>query len=152
MRKMKFFSGAIMLGLFIFSCNPCANLDCLSNDFDGQFRIVSAADGKDLVFGPSKIYDKNQIKFYSLQSTDTTFFNYETISFPNVGYDSILLVNFNPKTDIAYMRLGNGDIDTLSITYNSFNTKCCGTITEIRNFRFNNAVDLSGKGIQEIKK
>jgi hypothetical protein len=149
---MKFFTGAIMLGLFIFSCNPCANLDCLSNDFDGQFRIVSAADGKDLVFGPSKIYDKNQIKFYSLQTTDTTFFNLETIRYPNVGYDSILLVSFIPKTDIAYMRLSNGDIDTLSITYNSFNTKCCGTITEIKNFRFNNSVDIPGKGIQEIRK
>ena len=115
--------------------------------------MIAATDGKDLVFGPNKIYDKNQIKFYSLKGTDTTFFEYQTIKFPNIGYDSILYVRFFPKADIAYMRLSNTDVDTLKISYNTFNTKCCGTITEIINFQLNNSVDLSGnKGIQEIKK
>lgn len=143
----------IIIGLLFYSCDPCSNLDCLSSNYFGQFRIVRAADGKDLVFGPNKIYDKNQIKFYSLKGTDTTFFDYQTIKFPNTGYDSILYVNFFPKSDVAYMRLSNGDVDTFNISYNTFNTKCCGTITEITNFRFNNLVDIQGnKGTQEIKK
>jgi hypothetical protein len=51
------------------------------------------------------------------------------------------------------MRLSNGDIDTLNVFYNTFKTKCCGTITEITNFRFNNSVDIPGnKGTQELKK
>ena len=73
--------------------------------------------------------------------------------FPNTGYDSILQVQFFPKADVAYMRLNNGDIDTFNISYNVFDTKCCGTITEITNFRFNNLIDIPGnKGTIEIKK
>ena len=153
MRLLKFFTAIITLIFFISACDPCNNLDCLSDNYYGQFRIVSATDGKDLVFGPNKIYDKSQIKFYSLNGTDTAFFDYQTIKFQNIGYDSILYVRFFPKADLAYMRLSNGDIDTLNISYNTFGTKCCGTITKITNFQFNNSVDIPGdKGSQEIKK
>jgi hypothetical protein len=152
MRPLLFFLTATITTL-LFSCDPCRNLDCLSDNYHGQFRVVNAIDGKDLVFGSTKIYDKNQIKFYSLNGTDTTFFDYQTIRFPNTGYDSILHVRFFPKVDIAYMRLSNGDVDTLNISYKTYNTRCCGTITEITNFRFNNSVDIPGnKGTQEIRK
>ena len=153
MRYIKISTFTILLGLVFFSCDPCKNLDCLSDNYFGQFRIVNAIDGNDLVFGPTKIYEKSQIKFYSLNGVDTTFFNYQTIKFPNTGNDSILHVRFFPKVDIAYMRLSNGDVDTLNISYKTFNTRCCGTITEITNFRFNNSVNIPGnKGTQEIKK
>jgi hypothetical protein len=145
------FVGALIL--LLQSCLPCSYLDCLTSNYYGQFRIVSAVDGKDLVFGSSKLYDKNRIRFYSFTGIDTTFFEYEVIKFSNTGYDSILYVNFFPQRNIAYMDLGNGDIDTLDISYNTFGTKCCGTITEITNFRFNNSVDIPGnKGTQELKK
>jgi hypothetical protein len=125
----------------------------MSDNYYGQFRIVSSADGKDLVFGPNSIYDKNQIQFYSLKGMDTTFFQYETIKFPNIGYDSILYVRFFPKVDTAYMRLGNGDIDTLNVSYHTFNSRCCGNITVITKFRLNNTLDIPGdRGAQEIKK
>ena len=87
------------------SCDPCNNLDCASSNYDGQFRIVSAATGKDLVFGANKIYDKNQIKFYSLNATDTTFFEYQTIKFGGPGYDSVLHVRLSPQTDIALIQI-----------------------------------------------
>lgn len=135
------------------SCDPCSNLDCASNNYGGQFRIVNASTGNDLVFGTNRVYDKNQIKFYSLKGIDTTFFEYQTIKFGGTGYDSILYVRFYPQADVAYMRLSNGDIDTLIILYKTAETKCCGTITEITKFRFNNAVDIPGdKGTQELKK
>jgi hypothetical protein len=135
------------------SCDPCRNLDCVSSNYDGQFRIVSASTGHDLVFGTNRLYDKNQIMFYSLKGTDTTFLEYQAIKFGGTGYDSILHVRFFPQPDIAYMRLSNGDIDTLGISYKTTKTRCCGTITEIRNFRYNNAVDIPGdKGTQELKK
>ena len=135
------------------SCDPCNNLDCAASNYDGQFRIVSASTGNDLVFGANRVYDKNQIKFYSLKGTDTTFLEYRTIKFGGTGYDSILQVRFFPQSDIAYMRLSNGDIDTLNISYKSTQTKCCGTITQIANFRYNNAVNILGnQGTQELKK
>jgi len=137
----------------ISSCDPCNNLECATDNYHGQFRIVSTTTGNDLVFGVNRVYDKNQIKFYSLKGIDTTFFDYQTIKFGGSGYDSILYVGFYPQPDVAYMRLSNSDIDTLNISYKTTKTRCCGTITEIINFRFNNAVDIPGdKGTQELKK
>src|SRR5690349_19553827 len=104
------------IATLLFSCDPCSNLDCAASNYYGQFRIVSASTSKDLVFGPNRIYDKNQIKFYSLKTTDTTFFDYQAIKFERAGYDSILQVHFYPQTDVAYIRLSNGDIDTLKIS------------------------------------
>ena len=143
----------MLFGLLSYSCDPCKNLECASDNYYGQFRIIRASNGEDLVFGPNKIYDKNQITFYSLSNTDTTFFDYQTIKFPDIGYDSILYIHFFPKNDVAYMRLSNGDIDTLEISYMTFDTKCCGTITEITNFQLNDSVNIPGSmGTQEIRK
>src|SRR5215470_5208436 len=130
MRHLKLVALANFAGLLFCSCNPCNNLDCDADNDYGQFRIVGATNGEDLVFGPTKVYDKNQIVFYSVKGIDTTLFEYKNIKFPGANYDSILYIRFFPRADIAYMRLSNGDVDTLSISYNTFNTKCCGTITK----------------------
>lgn len=153
MRKLKILTLIISLGALFYSCDKCGNLDCLTDNYYGQFRIVRASDGKDLVFGPDKIYDKNKIKFYSLNAADTTFFDYQALRFPGAGYDSILHVRFFPRTDVAYMKLSNADVDTLNISYRSIDTKCCGNITEITKFRLNNTIDIpADQGTQEIKK
>jgi hypothetical protein len=145
----------VSLSVFVLiSCDPCKNLDCISDNHYGQFRIVSKIDGKDLVFGNNAIYDHTKIKFYSLNGTDTNFFQYSAIKFSGIGYDSILYVRFYPETTKpTFMKLNNLDTDTLSITYNTYKTKCCGTVTEITKFRYNNIIDILGnQGTQEIKK
>jgi hypothetical protein len=148
-----FFFISVVIVATLSSCDPCSTLDCVSDNYYGQFRIISASTGNDLVFGSTRFYDKNQIKFFSLKGTDTTFFQYQTIKSAGTGYDSILYVHFYPQTDVGYMRLSNSDIDTLNISYKTTKTRCCGTITEITNFRYNNAVDVPGdKGTQELKK
>ncbi len=151
---MKQFIAFILIVFLFHSCGPCDRVDCLSDNYFGHFRIISAANGEDLVFGPTRFYDKKLIKFFALNGVDTTFFDFHTInSGGTIGFDSILQVSFFPETDIAFMRLSDGDVDTFQISYNTFGTKCCGTITEITNFRFNNTIDLpGGQGIQEIKK
>lgn len=153
-RVFTFLLLSLLITAIFISCDPCNYVDCASDNYDGQFRIVSANTGKDLVFGSNSIYDKNQIKFYAVKGGDTTFFDYHPVNFPNIGYDSILLVRFYPKTDIAYMRLSNGDVDTLVISFVvAKGSKCCGDITEIAGFRYNNLVDIPGdKGTQELKK
>src|SRR5688572_27149575 len=93
------------ISIVVSSCDPCSNLDCITDNYHGQFRIVSASTGNDLVFGPTSVYDKNKIKFYSLKGTDTVFFDYQTIKLPGMGYDSILSVRFFPMADVGYMRL-----------------------------------------------
>lgn len=140
--------------VFIFcACDPCRNLDCITDRIEGQFRIVATADGRDLIFGQNKIYDIDQIRFYSVQGSDTTFFQTQAIRFPGAGYDSILYVRFFPIAEIAYMRLNESDTDTLKISYNTRETKCCGTVAEITNFRLNSSINIPGDNeTQEIKK
>lgn len=136
------------------SCDPCRNLDCISDNYYGQFRIVKNADGKDLIFGQSAVYNKAKLKFYRLSGSDTILFEHRYIKFSGIGYDSIVYVNFYPETPSpVFIKLSDTDTDTLTITYNIFKTKCCGTITEITNFRYNNITDLPGnKGTQELRK
>ena len=63
------------------------------------------------------------------------------------------MVRFFPKVETAYMRLRANDLDTLQVTYQTYTTKCCGTITEITNIRFNDAVNIPGsRRVQEIRK
>lgn len=141
------------LSFGLISCDPCDNLDCFSSNYYGQFRIVSKVDNKDLVFGPSSIYHKDSIKFYALKNGDTIFYETKAIRFSNAGYDSIITVNFFPETSTAFIQLNGGDIDTLSLTYISRDTKCCGTVIEINNFKFNNSTELGNNSeTREIKK
>ena len=142
----------LLIGLA--SCDHCNNLDCLSSNYHGHFRIVSKADNKDLVFGPASIYDKDSIKFFSLKNSDTTFYETKAMRFPSTRYDdSILFVNFLPGTATAFVQFNNGDTDTLTMTYSSRDTRCCGMIVDIDNFKFNNSTDLGGNGeTREIRK
>lgn len=153
MRMLGKFIFVFCIGLSLSSCDPCANLDCMYDNYYGQFRIISATGGKDLVFGNNKVYDKGNIIFYALNGPDTVRFDYETKAFSGNGYDSILYVRFFPRNETAYMRLSNGDIDTFQISYKTTDSRCCGTITEITNYRFNNTINIpGGVGTQEIKK
>ena len=72
MRFFLFILTAIIATLLSF-CDPCNNLDCVANNYDGQFRIMSANTGNDLVFDTNRVYDKNQITFHSLKGIDTVF-------------------------------------------------------------------------------
>ena len=125
----------------------------MPSKLNGTFRIVSASNGTDLLFGPNKIYDKEQLKFYAISGTDTTYFEPRALKTENTGYDSILVVRFSSQPEVAYLQLNNSDVDTIQITYATTNTECCGTISEIVNYRYNNAVDIPGNsGTQEIEK
>ena len=138
--------------LFFLACDECRNLDCIPSDIDGNFRIISDTSGKDLVFGPDKIYNKDSIRFFSINGTDTVAFRPDAV--PVVGTpDSALRVFFNPTHATAYILLSDGDVDTLAITSESYDTDCCGRITNIKNFRFNNSVDIPGQQVvHEIRK
>jgi hypothetical protein len=143
----------LVLTLTLISCNPCDNVDCISDNYIARFRIVSKNEGKDLVFGPAAIYNPSEIKLYSLKGTDTTFFEYTPTKFSD-NADSILYVKFYPEISTpVYLKLNSLDTDTLTITYKTFKTKCCGTITEIIKFRYNNSIDIpSDRGPQVIRK
>ena|SRR5688572_14266859 len=148
MQYLKLFVVIIFPGMLFISCDECRYIEYEPATPSGSFRIVGATTGEDLVFGPAKIYDKDQIKFYSLKNTDTTFFNVEWIRWT----DSIMLVEFVPITDTVYMRLSNSDVDTLKISWNGVKAKCYGTGIVITNFRLNNSVDIPGNQVPHVIK
>ncbi len=151
MKQLIFIALILTTGLF-HACSICGAVDCNTDNYNGQFRIVSATNGSDLLFGPTRIYDKNLIKFYTLEGTDTTFLNVQLTDFGSAMRDTILDVNFFPEAEMAFMQLSDGDVDTFNISYNTFDSKCCGPITAITNFRFNNTIDIPNTGILQIMK
>jgi len=152
LRNTTLFFIAFVFGFY--SCDPCNNLDCLSSNYFGQFRIVSTSDGRDLVFGAGSRYNSKTIQFYSLNGNDTSYYDYKPLRFPGCGHVSILYVYFYPETNKpVYMKLSDTDTDTLHLTYNAFKSRCCGIITSIQSFQYNNeAVIENGKGTLVLKK
>ncbi len=153
MKRSLWLQVTAFLTLFLASCT-CAYLDCVSSNYRFQFDIVSITDSTDLVFGRNRVYDKNKFRFYSLKGSDTIFYELKPYGYGlNAPEDSILTVWFYPAADTAYMQLSNGDVDTLAMNFEMTKTKCCGTITEITNFRWNNKINYPGnEGTQLIKK
>lgn len=153
---------SIALSIFVFvavcafySCDKCRFLDCSVTNTSAQFRIVSKLNGNDLVFGSNSIYDKNKIKFFSLNGNDTSFFQYSPINrYSSDIRDSILKVYFPENLQgIVFIKLTNVDVDTLTLTYVTENTKCCGAVTTISKFIYNNTNDIGSNGeIRELKK
>ncbi|MEJ7823048.1 MAG: hypothetical protein WKF85_12045 [Chitinophagaceae bacterium] len=118
----------------------------------GDFRIVSRMDGKDLVFGANKVYDKNRFKFYFLKGQDTTFLIYTPVKSSGIGYDSLVGVDLSWDPETAYMRLSDGDVDTFNITYQRQSSRC-GNYTTITSFRYNNLLVIpQSNGVYELKK
>jgi hypothetical protein len=139
----------VVIGSVFYSC--CVSSDCNSENPYGVFRIIKNNDGTDLVFGSNKIYDKKEIKFYSVILNDTTFFDCQP--FLNSGSDSAFFVLLRPKPDVVYIKLSEAEVDTLEFSYTTHSSKCCGAITEIAGFRLNNTTDVElVNRVMEIRK
>jgi hypothetical protein len=138
MNTVKRFTSVALIALLLASCDPCRNLDCITSDYTAQLRLVGFQDGHDYIFGPNRLYDKDQIRFYALKGTDTTFLEHHPVRAPGQGYDSIIHVLTVTFPEVVYMRLTNTDTDTLRFTYSTRDTRCCGNITSISNLTVNN--------------
>lgn len=156
MRHFKnFLSFLLILILFIASCvdNPCKNANGVCPDtYETLFRIISKTDGKDLVYGSTKVYDKSKIKVFSIKGTDTAFANYEPYRLVKDGYDSVLHFYYSAKVDTLFIKLNNTDIDTIRVSYGLTEGRCC-TFNSIRFLNYNNSGVLPNyNGTVEFKK
>jgi hypothetical protein len=147
---MKYFQYCLsfLATVTLFSCsrNKCGEkVDC-ADLTDVEFRVVRATDGADLVFGPQRVYDKNAFKFYTLKGADSVFFDHNFYYATRGTLDTTIGVTFPKGTAAAFVRLSNGDVDTLLMTYNSNTTNCGCTTTNISSVRVNNATVVEGPG------
>lgn len=146
----------LLVGLTVIqiqSCDPCKDVDCTDTErYEAHLRMIRASNGTDLVFGTTRVYEKEKLKFLSLKGGDTTFFSYEPFRLARDGYDSVLLVNFYPKSDTAFISLNNVDVDTLTFSYGEAKARCC-MLKVISSLRFSNSADISNReGTVELKK
>ena len=144
----------ILVPLIITSC-CLGNRKCNQDNTSARFRIVNSTTGQDLVFGATKVYDKNFIKFYSLSGIDTIWHHYGAGPNPNPGQDSLLFVDFDyRKQNIVFIRLTNSDIDTLKVEYDLVDASpCCPDYFQARPSSINNKpLETMTGGITLIKK
>lgn len=143
----------VFCALVFTSCDPCRNLECVTSDLELSFLFLDEA-GNNVAYGDSAAYDS--IRFYSLNGIDTTFYSARPYLYQrNSISDTAIAVEFNqPTTSDILIDYDGQEQDTLVLDITSRKTKCCGTISDIYSFRYNNAVSYADDGfvIHEIIK
>ena len=133
----------LSLAVLVMLLDSCCfgNRKCKSDYNSVRIRILNSG-GQDLVFGPSRIYDKNSIRFYSLNGTDTVHHRCEPGPNAIPGYDSLLYVDFDySKQENVYVLLSSSDIDTLKLAYPVVDASpCCPDYSNVNTVSYNNNV------------
>lgn len=130
------------------------NRKCNQEDLNERYRVLNTS-GMDLVFGPGKRFDKNTIRFFSLNGTDTVFHHYGPGPNPDPGGDSLLFVSYDyRKYETVFVKLDPTDTDTISIRYEAVDgSPCCPDYTAAVTARYNSVVPVTGfGGITVLKK
>jgi hypothetical protein len=144
----------IFLPLILGSC-CLGNAKCKLDNNDVRFRIVNATSGEDLLFGATKIYDKDSIRLYSINGNDTIFHFCKAGANPNPGQDSLLYVTFDQrKYQNVILEISDSDVDTISLDYPTTNVSpCCEDYTTAVPRTLNSTpIEILTGGISLLKK
>ncbi|MBK7232374.1 MAG: hypothetical protein IPH93_08925 [Saprospiraceae bacterium] len=126
---LKFFL-AMMVLFTLSSC--CRYVDCVSDDYFIKLVIKDQSDSSDLIFGDGREYDRSEIQCYSILGGDTTIYEIAFEAYNSSVSDSIVFIKLFPEIfENVYLKWNDTDVDTLLVKYHSFDTNCCGKITEI---------------------
>lgn len=125
--------------IVIFALSGCCRyVDCLSDEYFAKLVVNDQNDSSDLIFGVGRVYDRSGIKCYSILGRDTTFYEIAFEEYHSTISDSIVYIKLFPKIfEDVYIKWDDADVDTLMVQYHSFDTNCCGNITEISNININ---------------
>jgi hypothetical protein len=143
-----YFFGAV----FISSCCT-ASYKCKGDSLSLRFRLLSSG-GNDLLFGPEKIYDSRQVRFYSFKGTDTVFHACSPGPNPQSGRDSVLYLDIEPLEKL-FVKWNETDYDSISLRlYKADASPCCPDFSSIESIRFNQSAELKewNWGVFEFKK
>jgi hypothetical protein len=112
---------------------------CAQDSYSSRFRIVEGTTGHDLIFGMNNIYDKDQIKMYSLSGTDTIHHMCEPGPNPNPGEDSLLYADFDYRRfETVFISLKTAVVDTIDVRYPSVEVRCCPDYRTVELISYNN--------------
>ena len=154
----KLFGIVSLTCLVLGSChkkNDCslADITCAVNTTIG-LSIRDAVTGADLVFTNTAIYNSNDLRLFSVQGGDTTFYPYQVNARFNNSPDSLLLAGMIfPWPQKLYIRLANEPIDSLAIRYVSQSEPCECPVSYIESLQLNrDTVMRNSKNIVIIRK
>jgi hypothetical protein len=110
-------AGVFFFIILLSSCDPCLNERTCSDIF--SFKIVDKISKQDLVFGFTPVY-----------RADSVFLTTKLPGYLGpMSYADSVKKNFNSRlvipVDTFFLKIGSGDIDTLSMTYEYVKSKCC---------------------------
>lgn len=94
---MKIVACSILFLLFSACC--LTGNKCDDNYTRIHFQIVDLKNRTDLVFGPSRIYKADSIRFFSVRGTDTMYHFYKPPLRSYLGTDSFLLVDIDVENN-----------------------------------------------------
>ncbi len=147
--------GNYILVLIILSSCCIGNRKCQINNFIIYFRLVDKSTNNDLLYGPSKLYNKDDLKLYTIKGIDTItekvyFSASNTINGDSLVYAFINYTNY----ENLYLKLNNVDVDTIATTYNVIDkSSCCDDLIETSFIKFNNTdIATPVNGVYTLKK
>jgi len=108
--------------------------DCDGSENSASIRILNRLDSTDLFFGEERKYDADETKFFGLKDGDTTFLFHDIAI---ILQDTVLNIDFGYNVDTAFMKYGDGDIDTFTLVRKTYDSDCCGTTTKVEQLTFN---------------
>jgi hypothetical protein len=128
----------ILLSAGLFAC-CLGNRKCVGENYNLRFRLLSKANGTDMVFGQTSVFNKDSIKVYSMNGADTIKHLYGAGPYPNPGNDSLLFVSLDyRKYETIFFRLSETDTDTLQVKYVLEEaSNCCPDYTAAKAVTYN---------------
>lgn len=143
MPKLKFFVFLTMLAFIAALAGftgCCRYVDCISHDYICFLSVKDSSSSHDLVFGGHRQFNTTDMLCYSVKGSDTSYYSMKLVEFRTRWSDSAISINMYPYTpEKVFIQFKGRDTDTLALQFNTFNTKCCGSVTEL------NKVSTRGK-------
>lgn len=115
------------------------NAKCKTSSNAVNARLIDLTTGKDLFFGDSARFRNEQPVFYSLIGTDSVTHSVNRQEYNASNADSVLTIQFDARSlTTVYVKLPDGDIDTLSISYPlSEGSACCDPYSTVAPLQYN---------------
>ena len=126
----------VLVSICIYSCD-CVNVDCEPDKEFFSVNLVSLSDSTNLIFGDEAIYDVEDVSLFTIVDGRETPGNLFILNFSNNLTSALGIPCFNLENETFFLDLGNGDIDTLGVSFEKVETECCGDILRMNTAEFN---------------
>jgi hypothetical protein len=138
-----------LLGLPLILTACClGNAKCKTSSNAVNARLIDLTSGKDLFFGDSARFQNEQPVFYSFIGTDSVTHTVKRQEYNSTNADSVLTIRFDARSlTTVYIKLPDGDIDTLSISYPlNEASACCDAYSTVAPLQYNRQPIQGGLG------